>query len=591
MKHPIPDSALDDRLGFVGTAGSGKTYNSGGRVERLLEQRSRCVIPDPLGVWWGLRLMADGKTASPYDVVIFGGPHGDLPLTEHAGALIGEAVAGMKESCILDLSELGTKAAERRFMNAFLAAFYKHANGEPVHVIFDEADMWAPQRLMEKEGEAAKLLGMMETIVRRGRVKGFIPWLITQRPAVLSKNVLSQVDGLVAFKLTSSQDRDAIGDWVEGQADKAQWKQIWSSLPTMERGQGVVWMPSRSILQTVSFPAKTTFDSSRTPKRGERKQYGAALKPLDVGKLKDRLATVEAETKANDPKALKAEIVKLKSELAAKAAPAGIHPQAVAQAVADAEQRGYRSGVEATVGKLRPFVTETARRLKHQSEIISSLNMSQVRDDMFVDAFNEVVSEITKSQSGSPAAVREHSAATTPMSAPRPSPRSAPIPSPKASGDGTLSGPEQSIADAIHWWNVFGLSEPTHHQVAFIANYVPGSGTWNRYLSSLRSSGIIEPKGPLVLTAEGRRLVNPPAESPSITALQTAVLTKIDAPLRKILEPLLAVYPHGLSHEDLAAKANYVPGSGTWNRYLSSLRSLDLIERRGELKAQAWLFP
>jgi hypothetical protein len=53
----------------------------------------------------------------------------------------------MAESCILDLSELGTKAAERRFMLAFLTALYKHgATGEPLHVVFDEADMWAPQR-------------------------------------------------------------------------------------------------------------------------------------------------------------------------------------------------------------------------------------------------------------------------------------------------------------------------------------------------------------------------------------------------------------------------------------------------------------
>jgi hypothetical protein len=35
---------------------------------------------DPLGVWWGLRLKADGKTVA-FNVVIFGGPHGDLPLT------------------------------------------------------------------------------------------------------------------------------------------------------------------------------------------------------------------------------------------------------------------------------------------------------------------------------------------------------------------------------------------------------------------------------------------------------------------------------------------------------------------------------
>lgn len=36
MAFPIPDAALDDRLGFVGTSGSGKTYNAGAAVERLI---------------------------------------------------------------------------------------------------------------------------------------------------------------------------------------------------------------------------------------------------------------------------------------------------------------------------------------------------------------------------------------------------------------------------------------------------------------------------------------------------------------------------------------------------------------------------
>jgi hypothetical protein len=177
--HPIPKGALDDRLAFVGTAGSGKTYNAGSCVERLLAVKARRVVIDPLGVWWGLRLKADGRSESAYDIPIFGGAHGDLVLTEHAGALIGETVAGMAESCILDSSQIGTKAGERRFMLVFLTALYRGVNGSPVHLIIDEADMWAPQRLLDKEGEAAKLLGMMETIVRRGRVRGFIPWLIT----------------------------------------------------------------------------------------------------------------------------------------------------------------------------------------------------------------------------------------------------------------------------------------------------------------------------------------------------------------------------------------------------------------------------
>jgi DNA helicase HerA-like ATPase len=59
----------------------------------------------------------------------------------------------------------------------------------------------------------------MQKVVRRGRIKGLVSWLITQRPAVLSKSVLSQVDGLVAFRLTASQDRAALKLWIEGQAD------------------------------------------------------------------------------------------------------------------------------------------------------------------------------------------------------------------------------------------------------------------------------------------------------------------------------------------------------------------------------------
>lgn len=46
--HPIPDDALDDRLGIVGMTGSGKTYGAGTAVERLLTRGDRVIISDPL---------------------------------------------------------------------------------------------------------------------------------------------------------------------------------------------------------------------------------------------------------------------------------------------------------------------------------------------------------------------------------------------------------------------------------------------------------------------------------------------------------------------------------------------------------------
>ncbi len=50
MSYPIPSAALDDRLAFVGTSGSGKTYAAGTAVERLLAATAKVVIVDPLDV-------------------------------------------------------------------------------------------------------------------------------------------------------------------------------------------------------------------------------------------------------------------------------------------------------------------------------------------------------------------------------------------------------------------------------------------------------------------------------------------------------------------------------------------------------------
>lgn len=576
MKHPIPSAALDDRLGFIGTSGSGKTYNAGTAVELLLDSRARVVIIDPLGVWWGLRLWADGKP-SRYNVVIFGGDHADLPLNEQAGALIGETAASMAESCIIDLSKLPSRAAERRFMVAFLETIYRKAGGEPFHLVVDEADLFAPQK--PHAGDEA-LLGHMENIVRRGRVRGFIPWLISQRPAVLNKNVLSQVDGLLAFKLTSVQDRDALDAWIEGQADKEQGKEIKSSLPTFKVGEGIVWLPGHGILERRPFPQKVTFDSSRKPKRGEKAQ-SRKLKPLDVGKLEKQIAAMVEQAKVNDVPTLKKRIAELEAD--ALKAPA-IDPVAIE----DAEKRGFERGKAAVILEAKNL---------GQMAIVSSLEDLKKLATPLVEALKTAiktakialpdVSDRVGFQSG-PKTVKQ-----TSVNAPKHGPVASPVPrapsSAPAGGDG-VSGPEQKILDAIRWWNVLGIAAPSHAQTAFIAGYSHKSGSWATYLSRLRSKGLIEGRGDLVLTDLGAHLANEPDAPPSTEALHQAVLRKIDGPMQRILIPLLEAYPESLSHPEVAEKAGYSHQSGSWATYLSRMRSLDLIAGRGELKAEPWLF-
>lgn len=567
MTHPIPNAALDDRLGFIGTAGSGKTYNSGGTVERLLHKNARVVIVDPLGVWWGLRLKADGKKQSPFTVAIFGGAHGDLPLNEHAGALIGETAATMAESCIIDLSQLGTKSSERRFMTAFLETIYRKAGGTPFHLVVDEADLFAPQK--PPKGDET-LLNLMEQIVRRGRVKGFIPWLISQRPAVLNKNVLSQVDGLIAFKLTASQDRDALDGWIEGQADKAQGKAIKDNLPTLQTGQGVVWVPGRGVLRTLQFPPKETFDSSRTPKRGEKVTRGKKLKPLNLDKLQAKLATVEAETKANDPKALRSEVADLKREIAkltyksTTAAPVEkIDKGAIKRAEREAYARGeaetapiwFRRGVEAAIGGIRGYVKDFN---------LPDFVKKELRTWKHIGALPPV------KDNPAPIAQAAHPKVTL-------------IRQPAPVGDGTFSTPQLKVLRSLAMWRALGHEAPTREMVAAVAGYKPGTGNYNAVVGSLVTAGAVGKPGQgcLSLLADGIEVI-------SVDQGRAMLIDSLSRPQRKLVAALVDAGTK--TREQLATDTGYQEGTGNYNALVGSLNSIGVTYKpsQGQIALSDW---
>ncbi len=297
----LPAAALDGRLAIVGTSGSGKTYAAKGLIERVMAAGGRACVVDPLGVWWGLGRGADGGADGPpppFPVAVFGGAHADVPLGPGMGDALGRLVGAQPIACVVDLSGFGSGAARRLFMTAFTGALYD-VNTAPLHLVLDEADLWAPQRT---QPDGLELLGRVEEIVRRGRVRGFVPWLITQRPAVLHKDVLSQADVLISMKLTSSQDREAVGRWIEGQADRAEGRRILGALPQLRRGEGWVWAPSDGVLERVCFPGIRTLDSSQTPRREAQDGTAAPLAAVDATALGRALAGLAADWASDLPR-------------------------------------------------------------------------------------------------------------------------------------------------------------------------------------------------------------------------------------------------------------------------------------------------
>ena len=200
-------------------------------------------------------------------MVIFGGDHADLPLAETAGELLADLVVDERVPAVLDLSTL-SKSAARRFMTDFAERLY-HRNRDPLHLVLDEADAFAPQRT---DPGGQRLLGAIEDLVRRGRARGIGVTLITQRPAVLNKDVLTQAEVLIALRMTGPRDVAAIDEWVRLHAEEDQAMQVKRSLPSLPVGTAWVWSPGwLGLLQRVAVRARATFDSSATPKAGQRR--------------------------------------------------------------------------------------------------------------------------------------------------------------------------------------------------------------------------------------------------------------------------------------------------------------------------------
>jgi hypothetical protein len=135
--------------------------------EELLKHKLPTCIVDPTGAWWGLKSSKDGKSEG-HPITVLGGDHGDLPLEESAGKMLAELVAAEAPPLILDLSGFSL-AGGRRFMTDFAERLYEK-NRNALHLVLDEADEFAPQRI-PKGGE--RLYGAIDKIVRKGRIRGW----------------------------------------------------------------------------------------------------------------------------------------------------------------------------------------------------------------------------------------------------------------------------------------------------------------------------------------------------------------------------------------------------------------------------------
>lgn len=583
----VTDKIRRTHTAVLGKTGSGKTSTEKVLVEEAVADNFRvCVLDTIKSDWWGITSSANGqKPGLPFKIL--GGPRGHVALHSSIGKEIGQLVgSGKLPLSIIDMADFEPGGIQRFFVD-FAEALWKSVRGV-VYLVIEEAHEIAPKE-MAGFGKENMAIYWAKKLATGSRTKGIRLIVATQRTQALHNAILGSCETLVAHRMTLDADQEQVRKWLKN-TNKAIVAEVDASLGSLPNGTAWVCSGEAQIFQKVHFPKFKTYDNTATPE-SDGAEIEVTTAAVDQDELRAIIGDAVKVAEENDVPTLRRRIAALEAKPSA--------PPVDPKAIETAEERGFERGRAAMIEEAKRVgqnvivsaLTDMKRMVQAAVDVIDMQAILPLTEGIEAGiktakiAFPDV-SDRVKFQSG-PAAAKQ-----IPAGAPRREPpRALAKPSQVPDREGALSGPEQRIIDSIRWWNVFGLPAPTHSQVAFIANYAPGTGTWNRYLSSLRSAGIIVPKGDLILTEGGLAVVNDPDAPPSAEALRDAVMSKIDGPQQKILRPILAAYPGGLPHADVAAEAGYAPGTGTWNRYLSSLRSLDLIEKSGELKAQGWLFP
>ncbi|KAB1196475.1 MULTISPECIES: ATP-binding protein [Haloferax] len=243
---PVVD-ILTGRGFITGKSGSGKSNTASVMIENLLSSNFPVLIVDTDGEYYGLK--------QEFELLHAGADHEcDIQVSpEHAERL---ATLALEQNVpiILDVSGyLDDSAADELVTEVAKHLFAKEKRlKKPFLMLIEECHEYIP----EKGGmdEAGK---MLIKIGKRGRKHGLGVVGISQRPADVKKDFITQCDWLVWHRLTWRNDTKVVGRILGSEYADA--------IEDMGNGEGFLVTDWSESIRRVQFHKKQTFDAGATP--------------------------------------------------------------------------------------------------------------------------------------------------------------------------------------------------------------------------------------------------------------------------------------------------------------------------------------
>lgn len=537
----LPTDLVVDSFAVLGRRGSGKSHTASVLAEEMLELGCQIVVLDPTNAWYGLKSSADGSKPA-YPVIVFGsGKYSDVVLEPDYGNMLADFVVDSGRSVVLSMRHF-TPDEMCQFVADFAGRLYlrKADDSSPVHLFCDECDRYAPQNY----GKLSKLsLASIDACVRMGRSSGIGVTLISQRSAVVNKDVLTQTAVMVCHQTTGPHDKDAVERWVKHHDPDGELKFV-ETLPKLKTGEAWFSMVGdHSFLKKVQVRARRTYDSSQTPRVGVKRVAPKALAQVDLNELDERLKQAVAEQRASDPEALKAEVKRLREEIKKlEARRAGLTEE---------EKQRLRSALLDS--------QESRLVIKQVTDLVDSLRVKVTRVGQLITGL------ALEPPAKSAPVVAERRTGMAPIPVPF-------VPTDADAGAGIkLDRCPLSILTAVVQYGPIGIEE-----ASVIAGYAYNS-TVRSATSRLRSAGLIAgANAKMAATDAGRARVAGASKLVTGAALAEIWFGKVDACPREILKVVIGSYPGMVSIQDACKEAGYAYNS-TVRAATSKLRSLRLV--------------
>lgn len=283
LELPLAD-VLAGRGFITGKSGSGKSNTAGKICEEVLDQSRPLMVIDTEGEYYGLK--------EEYELLHVGADEEcDLQVGPEHAEKIAELALKQNVPIILDVSGyIETEEANRLVHDTVKEMFDKEKKlKKPFPILVEEAHEWIPEQ--GSRGEDVEVSKMLIRVGKRGRKRGLGITALSQRPASVDKDFITQTDYKIWHQLDWDNDLNVVR--------RVLGKDFVDAVKNLETGEAILQTDFvEDCPRKIHVLEKKTFDAGATPDLEEFEQ--PELKSVS-GDLVDELQEIsEKKQKEQD---------------------------------------------------------------------------------------------------------------------------------------------------------------------------------------------------------------------------------------------------------------------------------------------------